>query len=131
MEIIKFNELKFKRPFLKDVMQMALENDLDVYVYVSKNGWKDDGIISSFLYNKDDLWAYCQLDYFFGVDLATHYRPCTDRGSGRQIYHQKTIVNLKDLMYVLDACNYDYYTYKCKPYNIKDDTILKYYKVEL
>lgn len=131
METIKFDELKFKRPFLRDVMQMALENNLDVYVYISKNGWADDGILTYFLYNKDNLWGYCQLDWFSGMDLSCKYKPCAGYGSGRQIYSAVPQVSKEMLFRVLQECNIDYIEHNCKPYDMQRDSVLKYYKVEL
>ena len=131
MEIIKFSELQFKRPFLKDVMQMALECNLNVYVNITNYGWKDDGILTYFIYNKDNLWGYCQLDWFSGMDLSCKYKPCREYGSGRQIYGGVSKVTESMLFNTLEGCYYDYMEHNCKPFDIDRDSIQKYTKVKL
>jgi hypothetical protein len=131
METIKFSKLQFKRPFLKDVMEMALKEGLNVYVNLTKYGWKDDDILTYFLYNKDDLWGYCQLDWFSGMDLSCKYRPCREHGSGRQIYGGVSRVTKDMLFEVLAGCRFDFREHNCQPYDINKDSITKYTKVEL
>ena len=133
MEIKKFREIKFKHKEIEDIMLMALKNDFNVYISVSNIVPFNSEKLSYFFFNKDNRWGYIQTSPFFSheYDLSTHYQPCRERGSGRRIFDRKTSVSVEDLNKILKECEYDYITYKVKPYDIEKDIILNRYKVEL